>query len=1083
MSKKIYTNPLSQKASLLAKTLLFLLMMFLFSATVFATPVIDDSGFNLAEISVNAGGGGYIVQPLFNVTFQELCVPSYVDATTAYLKEDNGGTTLETSSLSSGCASFNTSLDAGTNYTIYVDSGGVTTYTRGYEGAVTYPTTATNVKFMKGWHNGLFTTQDNALNIENVTTEVFVASTFYPLLLENVSASSITNETSLITWNTNVSANSTVDFGVVSGSLNLSNSSASLVTDHSIYLYGLESNTTYYYTVSSYVNDSSYNVSAEYSFSTLETEVNTSTINILYPSVGVVQQLNNLSHGDIWIYGSYTGNIDSLEARFDGGSWDSLNATISGGVFSGWLHNQALSQGLLEVRDSNITQEGNDSVANIGLGDVYVVIGSSQIYNTYEFNEEAGHTYSSNVFSMSRIWEGSANGDNFLNGSVWSGIGMFSQMINYLQNTSYERPTGWIMWGISGSTMPSWNEGSTNYNNMITSVTQATNGTMRIKSVVGGLGLADMHTGNLLTYDQAYENVTGIADSLANDLNVLSDVPLVVHAPNREVSASASSVDNVVRAFIDAGIYNTTNVSVGLFTYDIDIYDNTGDGVHIIDLDDVSLLAERWFAGLNYYFYGGENIFALINDSRYMSSLLNMTFTEPVQPSSGSKGYSFSGSGGSSLDDTDVVSAVAINETVVLNVTGLNESYNVTYGSFLDAYGTTNLYFNSSLFLLPVVPFYNYYIDLFLYNSVTIYAYAVNGSALTGYSVQIYNSNETYSGSESGGSIYFTDLVVGDYTVVVSKSGYQNAEYSLSVSFGSHQTVNAYLDNLTTTTVDFTTINSISGAVIEGATINQYRTVGGNWTLVNSKLTDLTGRSRFDYSEDIEYRFDFIASGYENRIVYLEPLFSTYTVPLTPDIESVHDVNVGDWVYLINNSGNFFDDQINNFSITISSGTGTLEYYYLNVTNVDDSVTQVSCSVAYGCTHDFSLNISADDFTEVVIVEFWIKEVDQSEKYFKKNYVVQDIYNPSTLWGWKDVDDSDVGDLEKAFFAMIITLIVVGVVATASVMIGVPPITPSGFVLGATVEILALVGFIPSFSAHMIALGCILIILFGRGEI
>ena len=66
---------------------------------------------------------------------------------------------------------------------------------------------------------------------------------------------------------------------------------------------------------------------------------------------------------------------------------------------------------------------------------------------------------------------------------------------------------------------------------------------------------------------------------------------------------------------------------------------------------------------------------------------------------------------------------------------------------------------------------------------------------------------------------------------------------------------------------------------------------------------------------------------------------------------------------------------------------------------------------------------------------------------------------------------------------MLICLIVVGFVSVGSIMVGVPPVTISGIVLGVLVELLAYVDFIPNSAGHLVALGCLLIVLFGRGEI
>jgi len=66
---------------------------------------------------------------------------------------------------------------------------------------------------------------------------------------------------------------------------------------------------------------------------------------------------------------------------------------------------------------------------------------------------------------------------------------------------------------------------------------------------------------------------------------------------------------------------------------------------------------------------------------------------------------------------------------------------------------------------------------------------------------------------------------------------------------------------------------------------------------------------------------------------------------------------------------------------------------------------------------------------------------------------------------------------------MIICFVTVGFVAVSSSMVGVPPVTASGVVLAMLVGVFAYVGFIPALAGGLVILGCIMIVIFGRGEI
>lgn len=102
------------------------------------------------------------------------------------------------------------------------------------------------------------------------------------------------------------------------------------------------------------------------------------TIRILAPENGsVVCRDLGIATSPIPISGTYSGGTPSgIEARWKGGSWVNINATIINGTFSGILTAQTPgAHGDLEVRWVN-----NTSVTHkvfVGLGDVFVIVGDS----------------------------------------------------------------------------------------------------------------------------------------------------------------------------------------------------------------------------------------------------------------------------------------------------------------------------------------------------------------------------------------------------------------------------------------------------------------------------------------------------------------------------------------------------------------------------------------------------------------------------------------------------------------------------------------------------------------------------------
>jgi hypothetical protein len=112
------------------------------------------------------------------------------------------------------------------------------------------------------------------LNGNAMTTDAYSFTTgpapdTTPPVISNVQATSITDNSAVITWTTNEASDSAVQYGTTSGSYPLSRNSTTLVTSHSVTLTGLNDDTTYFFRVRS--TDASGNgptVSNELSFTT-----------------------------------------------------------------------------------------------------------------------------------------------------------------------------------------------------------------------------------------------------------------------------------------------------------------------------------------------------------------------------------------------------------------------------------------------------------------------------------------------------------------------------------------------------------------------------------------------------------------------------------------------------------------------------------------------------------------------------------------------------------------------------------------------------------------------------------------------
>lgn len=102
----------------------------------------------------------------------------------------------------------------------------------------------------------------------------------------------------------------------------------------------------------------------------------TGTVGITTPTAYTMHQ-RGASTGSIAITGTYSGlQSGGIEASFNGGAYQTIAATPTGGTYSGTLSGQAVGQGTLSVRfvDSHGTVATKSTV---GIGDIYLVIGDS----------------------------------------------------------------------------------------------------------------------------------------------------------------------------------------------------------------------------------------------------------------------------------------------------------------------------------------------------------------------------------------------------------------------------------------------------------------------------------------------------------------------------------------------------------------------------------------------------------------------------------------------------------------------------------------------------------------------------------
>lgn len=130
----------------------------------------------------------------------------------------------------------------------------------------------------------------------------------------------------------------------------------------------------------------------------------TGTISISTPVQYQVFQRSG-SSGSVTVTGTYTGNPNRIDARFNGGAWTTIVASPAGNVFSGsFVADQG--QGTLEVRFGN-NASITDSKSTIGVGEVFLVAGQSNAVGQGTNNQTYSSTdgLTATLFGNDYVWK------------------------------------------------------------------------------------------------------------------------------------------------------------------------------------------------------------------------------------------------------------------------------------------------------------------------------------------------------------------------------------------------------------------------------------------------------------------------------------------------------------------------------------------------------------------------------------------------------------------------------------------------------------------------------------------------------
>jgi len=412
----------------------------------------------------------------------------------------------------------------------------------------------------------------------------------------------------------------------------------------------------------------------------------------------------------------------------------------------------------------------------------------------------------------------------------------------------------------------------------------------------------------------------------------------------------------------------------------------------------------------------------------------------------------------------DLINGGEINDFSISLPTG--EEYSTTTGYLLFRLfnGTYNITIDSERFALTNAiivansTYTDYVVDVYLTNSINISLYdQINGSLITS-EVTITFQGDSYqeSNTTTTGYFYKSNLTSGTYNLLFTADGYTNANYPITVTNRSFQSLNAYLLITTGSTEVFTIKDSSTSEVVDSATVSISRIIDNTWTVISVLQSDISGSVTFEYTANTNYKFSITKNGYDVKEFNLNPIiFNSYTVWIAQTTsEEITDFNP---VSITNDITTFYNNLENNVTFTFASASGSLESYGYNVV-YDTEEIAVGDVNAYGGELAASFNISGANIGDKVYITFFYTLSDGSTYNNTLSYTIDTTEGAEHTSAWNKGQTYGLGLLERVLIVVLFAFIVGGAGFLFSGLVG------SGLMIEVILGYFTFIEFLPKWT-------------------
>ena len=388
----------------------------------------------------------------------------------------------------------------------------------------------------------------------------------------------------------------------------------------------------------------------------------------------------------------------------------------------------------------------------------------------------------------------------------------------------------------------------------------------------------------------------------------------------------------------------------------------------------------------------------------------------------------------------------------------LNDSYYLVNGTYNVTIICTDYALTDNVANITVSGHTNYTFTLWKSNSVriTILDEITLAPIMSNVTVRWTSNATTWENVTSTSQLFVYNLTPATYTLLFYSSNYSTRTYTITVGNATSQTLIAYMISSTYSTI-FTIKDIDTFAILDNTSITMYKQNGTGWVTVESKYSDISGKSQFYYDPIGSYKFQLDKEGYEQYVFFLNPiLFSTYDVYMTKTSLLNYSVDF-DKVSIIYAPTQFWNGENVTFNWLISSPDGLLTAYGINLTYPGGNCS-TSGSNAIGSQLSCHVNITGATVYNTVRL---IYNYTTTTSGFREYTVYLPIIVNGTAgatWMSNKSQTYGLGIFERLLIATIIIIFTVGIATLVGQAL--PGIALGLFVFG----FLCYIGFVPLWS-------------------